>query len=711
MARYFTIPLIALLLVASGGAFAQTARADCQVGTPNCDPCPAGDTACMQAATDFTAQYGIYSATNDTAAGNTAIDPAAANTVIKPPPNPPGGEAYSSVMQWIMKLFAWLVGIAALALQNAVYFTVVKMGAFVKGLTAIGTTWRILRDIGNIALIFGFLAIGINIILGTDIYGWGQKTLWKLLLAAVFLNFSMLATEAVIDVGNLFATQFYTQINGGTLPVATTGNFGTAITNEGITNKIMSKVGLPTIYNINNNDQALKPFNSWTTGFMGIILFIVTAFVMFSLAFILIARFVVLLFLIITSPIGFAGLAIPKLDSLAKGWWHELFEQTITAPVLLLLLYIALAIITDASFLTGLGNGPDGPQWLKYIGTNGDLSGFAAMILSFLIAMGLLLAVTIAAKKLGAAGAGGAMKLAGAASFGAVAWGARSSGGWAAQRLSEKWRNSRYTARLSRAPIIGRAVSGVLDRGAKASFDIRGTGILGKIPGGGVNAGDATKGGYREWEKGKIKERTDYAKTLEKSSDEKAKIKAWELRENQQKVVHEEEIERMDKEHTEELKPLQEERKKQLAKVAGLRRKADATKSKADKDELAAAELTLTNQNSEIKELSEKQQKVRKELTDAQAKTLSNIKTEIGVIDQTPQAQYAKGIVWGPGQFFSRNKKASESILKEAKKSKSDRDLDVIKKILEEEEKKSGGGEKKEEKKEEKPAAGAAPAP
>ena len=67
----------------------------------------------------------------------------------------------------------------------------------------------------QIIIIFGFLAIGITTILNVNWYGGKMKMLPILLVSAVFLNFSLFITEAVIDTGNLFATQFYTQINGG----------------------------------------------------------------------------------------------------------------------------------------------------------------------------------------------------------------------------------------------------------------------------------------------------------------------------------------------------------------------------------------------------------------------------------------------------------------------------------------------------------------
>ncbi len=340
---------------------------------------------------------------------------------------------FGTVMTWIASLFAWLVGTAALTLDYAVYYTVVTMGNYVSHLTAVGVVWRIMRDLGNIFLIFGFLFAGIMTILNVDFYGFGKKMLPMLIVAAIFLNFSLFISEAVIDVGNLFATQFYTQINGGSLPTPTSLVNTTAST-EGISNAIMSQLGLSTLYPT-NNPAAFTGDHAWLIGFLSIILFLVTAFVMFSLAFILIARFVTLIFLIMISPVAFAGYAIPALSGKSKEWWSMLFKQTITAPVLLLLLYVALAVITDAHFLTGFNTSSGG--WLGFVDEN-NLSGFASILLSFLVAMGLLLYITIKAKDLGAMGADWAMKEGGRASFGAVSLAGRATFGMGGNLLASK---------------------------------------------------------------------------------------------------------------------------------------------------------------------------------------------------------------------------------------------------------------------------------
>lgn len=508
MKRSLILPLIALTLgTLSVSAFPSAAHA----GLCDQDPPLTGqvlqDCLASEAGADAAYDPAAIQASNDA-----ALQAAAKSTSdLKQKTD----DAYDTIMMKIMSLFAWLVGVAAMTLDYAVFYTVVVMGSYIKGISAIGLTWQVLRDIGNIMIIFGFLAIGISIILNTERLGYGKKLLPSLLLAAVFLNFSLFFAEAIIDTGNLFATQFYQQINGGVLPQTLPGSSvlanpsgSGALTpgTEAISNKLMSQLGLQAIYG-NASDptkaqELLKAGSPWYVGFLGILLFIITAFVMFSLAFILIARFVMLIFLIILAPIGFAGLAVPKLSSMAHKWWSQLFEQTITAPVLLLMLYIALRVITDVKFLSGLGVIDASAATGVIGGTN--LPGFAGWILSFLVAMGLLIAVTVTAKSMSAFGAGVAMKGAGALSFGATAFGMRATVGAGSHYFAQKVRSSKFGATKT-----GRLFAGGLDKGAKGSFDIRGVKQAGFL-----GAGDAQKGGYQARLEKSIKGHEDYAKSL-----------------------------------------------------------------------------------------------------------------------------------------------------------------------------------------------------
>jgi hypothetical protein len=427
------------------------------------------------------------------------------------PKIPDVGGVMGPVMVGIMSLFAWLLTAAMITLNYAVYYTVIKMGDYVHGLAAVGVTWRILRDIANIMFIFGFLGAGIATILNVDQYGWKTKMLPMLLVGAVFLNFSLFITEAMIDTTNLVSTQFYTQINGGTMPTKDT------LLNEGLSGKIMQQLGLQTIYDVRNAPDVLTAKNSLFVAFMGILLFIVTAFVMFSLAFILIARFVALIFFIILCPVGFMGLAIPWMQYRAGQWWKNFLDQIIVAPVLLLLLYVALAVITDAQFLAFGGS----PNWLGLVpgtSTPANMAGFAGMLLSFLIAMGLLLVVVIKAKSMSAFGAGMATKAASRLS------GATLLAAGAAKSTRYVGRNTLGYAGTTR---IGKALG--MGGLANASFDFRNSKLAKKAErDAGLYLGTGGKGGYKtyaaEQQKSASKKKTGAElKQAEKAETEAAK--------------------------------------------------------------------------------------------------------------------------------------------------------------------------------------------
>lgn len=639
MKKLLILPLVALALFIGTNSFVPVAHAD------------ARDSGVSNTQLDANGKILGTDGASTMSADQAAAQKAAANTVTDPSGM---GSSFGPVMTWIASLFAWLVGVAALTLDYAVYFTVITMGDYVHKLTAIGLTWRILRDIGNIALIFGFLAIGISTILNTERLGWGKKMLPMLLVAAVFINFSLFFTEAVIDMGNIFATQFFTQINGGEQPTADFLS-KTTIGSEGISNKIMAQVGLQTIYTQGQvKSDVFRAGNTWTIGFMSILLFIVTAFVMFSLAFILVARFVFLVFLIILAPLGFAGLAIPQLAGRAKWWWDSLFEQTITAPVLLLLLYIALAVITDASFLTGLcipaagsSNTSCTSNWVGYV--DGNFQGFASMILTFIIAMGLLLIVIIASKRLSAVGASGASKLAGKLTFGMTAWAGRNTVGWGANKSAKYLKSTK----VGRVPLVGTGLVKGLDKLAGGSFDVRGVKAGGGLKTLNVDAGDAQKGGYKADLKARTESRTKYASELtgKKLTDT------------------------------------------QIAEIAEIEQKIAKKREEQKKEGVTAARILELNEDIKRlgKDIEEQERETSKGAQRKYADTLElSFLKKFGVTD--------KGLETLNKLNPAANMDAAKKIREDAKKSSDDKSLDALRKAL----KKASG--------EEEPAAPAAPA-
>ena len=631
------------------------------------------------------------------------------------PPTPAGfsglTEMLNGVMSWILSIFAWLLGIAMVTLDNTVYYTVVKMGAYVQQLSAIGITWSILRDIGNIALIFGFLAVGITTILDVDWYGGGTKFLPGLVIAAVFLNFSLFMTEAVIDTGNLFATQFYTQINGGVsagtkVVGASVSLSGGVATQEAISSKIMNTLKLQTLYGAaRTNNILLRGTNIVFISLMGIGLFLVASFVMFSLAFILIARFIALIFLIILAPVGFAGLAIPMLKNQAKKWWDMLFEQTITAPILLLLLYIALRVITDSQFLSFGGVTSDYVGFIPNAdGSIDKLPNLASAILTFAVAMGLLFAVTLSAKKLSAFGSSWATSTAGKLTFGATGLALRSTVGAGLYGASRAARGRLGGGKFERM------VAGGLDRGANARFDLRNIRTFGGLSAAGVDAGKGSEHGYKERRENAIKGHKEYAKSVNEAIDERSAgaVAAAALRTHEAQRVADEAKERKEAE----IQPLQEQVKNIESELKRLEKeRTENDDSRLDgaiaqaRTNLKAAEDKVKNKQGEVTkfENAAKNAKIEEE----------NLGTKISNEKKDAQLKYAdsiKGSFAGWLMFGPGGTSAVHGIVKDAlkKKDKMRQIEEIIKEGAEEKPEKGGKKEtgsepeRKEEKSEEK---------
>ena len=594
-------------------------------------------------------------------------------------PTAPIGYSLNGWMAYIVQLFAWLLGVAALDLDSVVYITVVAMGNYVRNLAAVDATWRILRDIGNIVLIFGFLALGITTILDVNWYGDRKKLLPMLLVVAVFLNFSLFISEAVIDTGNLFATQFYTQINGGQ-PAALAAPTLSSINNEGISNAIMTSLGLQTIEgDAKNPSEAAKLFkDSFTIGFMSILLFLVAAFVMFSLSFILIARFVILIFLIITAPIGFAGLIVPKLSGTAKKWWSTLFQQTITAPVLLLLLYIALRVITDGHFLIGMTPHGVVPSWTG-TSTN-NIPGFASMMISFLIGMGLLAAVVIVAKEMSAFGADHVMKIGKNAVSGATNFAKRSTLG-----------TGKYVARKTAGHGLHAASQAVL----RSDF--------GQTQAGRLIAAGLGRGGkaFKEDKERSVKKHEEYQKSVAAAIEEKhapaiaaaqRKRGAEDSKIQAAKTEHETAVKEAQP-LINEVKRLEEQleyhkNKGNLVQMSQTKQALQKAKEAAAPAEkmvgITSAKFTLATKFDDGLATAEEQEKQATEALAAAKK-----KAALGYAQNLQTRNPFTWAVAGAGQNVAANK-----IIRNALKSQAAKDKDLLRKVFETVEKETSEGEK-----------------
>ncbi|CAN5708808.1 hypothetical protein BH11PAT2_BH11PAT2_08560 [soil metagenome] len=314
----------------------------------------------------------------------------------------------------MLGISTFFLGIAGTLFNLVVVKTVFQFSQFIGNAPQLLLVWGILRDLGNMALLFGFIFMGLATILDLHTYN-AKKALPPLIIFAVLMNFSLFAAEGVIDTSNLFSSILYAQANtapcgfSGTVDASGTVGGSAALDaakkddascaiNYGIGGSIMQATGLSTMFKVQDGLGTQD-----IVVYLGLSLFaIIGAIVMFAASIMLIIRAVTLTFLMVFSPIGFAGMAIPPLRSLATRWWSQLIHQSFYAPLLLLLIFISLKVTEGFGNVGGAGLA--GAMLAPGTSTMG-------VILVFVIVIGFLIGSLKAANSFGAIGASFAINM------------------------------------------------------------------------------------------------------------------------------------------------------------------------------------------------------------------------------------------------------------------------------------------------------------
>ncbi len=434
------------------------------------------------------------------------------------------GMLFAALGFLLLTLSSVILGIAGTVFNWVVIRTVFQFALYFGTSEGMLIAWGVLRDIANIGLLFTFIFVGFATILNTSsVEGYtAKKALPQLIIFAVLLNFSLFATQAVIDVANGFSSVFATyagqeQCNQGVSSGSSGGQALGDCANLGISSKILEAAGMHQIFPTGEQagnffkQAAAAPYSYTVMLIMLSLMVTVTAMVLIAAAIMLIVRVVVLSLLMVTSPIGFAGMAIPALHKIAQDWWHKLINQAFFAPLFLLMIFVSLKLVEGLQS----GEATIADAMLGNTGAGGQTAaGNMQVVMVFMIVIGFMIGALMIAQKMGAYGASFATKTAGNLTFGAHGFVARRTVGRVSGKVAEKIRGSNFGHTEA-----GRLFAGFADRGAKASFDVRGNKGL-KIPGG-VNIGDAQKGGYDKIVHDGQEAREKYAKSLKQTDSDK----------------------------------------------------------------------------------------------------------------------------------------------------------------------------------------------
>ncbi|MBX4195796.1 hypothetical protein KW796_02485 [Candidatus Parcubacteria bacterium] len=305
------------------------------------------------------------------------------------------GMVISPLVLLLLQLTGFLTMLSGVILNGVIHYTITLMAENFHNIPAIDVAWGVIRDVANMGFIFVLLFASLQMIMGEG-KGVAQRLIVNIIIAAILINFSLFFTKFVIDIANLLALTFYHAI----APDA-----GADLLKSGLSNAIVEPMGITTLWKISGGLGNLSNFA--VMGILGSIVMLITAFVFFAIAIMLVIRYVVLIFVLILSPIYFVSNVLPGLKTYASRWREALLGQAFFAPVYFLLTWVVVVVINGLSdvykvkdFSGALGGSVQTANGVQSIAYTPDMAATIinfAVIIAFLI-ISLIIAKSVAGK-------------------------------------------------------------------------------------------------------------------------------------------------------------------------------------------------------------------------------------------------------------------------------------------------------------------------
>ncbi|TSC82820.1 MAG: Uncharacterized protein G01um101420_2 [Parcubacteria group bacterium Gr01-1014_20] len=353
----------------------------------------------------------------------------------------------STIFGFFIAIQAWAIGLL-LQIQSAqkiVNLPVVSIGH------------EMMLSLANLGFVAAIIFIAVATILRLQTYN-VKKTLWKLIIAALLVNFSLVFTGAIMNLSDQLSFTFLQQFPGQS-PGSTTG-FASAITTAfspqkylnpqadpearaaaaanpaGVTEQYagaISQVDDDHQEDIDGIGQLLAPIFSMVMTVLGLgsIVMVLGAFQV-----LLLIRYIALSILLVLMPMVWLFWIFPGLSGMWTSWWKNFFRWTFFAPIVLF--FVWLVIKTGEAMQAGSAGSPFSGENMNF--SSSDPSPLIASISNFLgqtftpiigttlngfVLVGLMVGGLFAANKLSITGAGAAVSAVKGAGKGAAkgAWG------------------------------------------------------------------------------------------------------------------------------------------------------------------------------------------------------------------------------------------------------------------------------------------------
>lgn len=398
--------------------------------------------------------FGVASGIKNIAGASSAVEATAGKETC--------GVLSGSFTQCIIDATNWLVGKVALLLGSLTAFLISLAGAFIDVIINATKTitksplvqegFKITLNIANLGFVLAIIIIAFATIL--RISGYGLKNiLWKLVVAALLVNFSFAIAGVIIDFNNILGDYF--------LKAATPQKIK-ALSNSlaGLLNIQQLAGGTPT---------TAAQFGNALVSLAAIVIFnTLLVIVFFALAVMLLIRYVYLTILLIFMPLVWVFWIFPAMEGHWKKWWDKFFQWNFFYPGIAFFVYLSMVANEKFGELIKSGAGSEAGKSAAVI------AGFpVASFLQILLVSGLLFGGLMAAQAFGIASTSSVLGMAkgvGRFATGAIGRGGRLAGrgfaGLAGRPIANKVLQKggivdRLADKLQGIPLLGRLTPGM----------------------------------------------------------------------------------------------------------------------------------------------------------------------------------------------------------------------------------------------------------
>ncbi|MEK9154474.1 MAG: hypothetical protein AAB596_00135 [Patescibacteria group bacterium] len=310
------------------------------------------------------------------------------------------GSIKASVVGWaatgIGYVMAWIASVL-FTIAGFLVSLAIKMNMHIIDSPTVKIGWSIVLNFANLGFVLAIIVIAFATILRQESYG-VKSVLWKLIVAALLVNFSLVIAGAFINLANFFTVYF---LEKSTL----TGpdSFSSAFAG------ILEVQGLLSVDAIMQGGISFEGAGSMGVGLLNTVasIFFIAFFTLLgalallATAVMLFIRYIALGILLILSPLVWLLWIFPSTAGYWKKWWNTFIEWVFFAPITLFFLYLAvIAANNHHSEFINMAN--EAAQ-----GFPTTVSSGLSVIGNLVIVLGLIFGGLIVAKKL--SGSGGAI--------------------------------------------------------------------------------------------------------------------------------------------------------------------------------------------------------------------------------------------------------------------------------------------------------------